>query len=293
MEKYIVALGFFDGVHRGHQALLTQCRQAAELHHVHPAAITFDAHPQSLFVKDPPGLLTTPRDRQLLLEQYGVEKIFPLRVNEETMHMAWDVFLKRLTEQGAVGFVCGNDFRFGWAGAGDASRLSEYCRAEGLFCRVVPEQTLDGVRISSTYIRSCLETGDMDSAVRFLGHPYLLTGPVVSGRHIGRTIGIPTANLALPPELVSPQFGVYACRARVNGERYCAVTNVGTRPTVDGHKVTVEPWILDFHGDLYGQSITLEFYSFLRPERKFSSLETLREEIQRNAEEVRNFFQSR
>ena len=149
---------------------------------------------------------------------------------------------------------------------------------------------LEGIRISSTHIRKLLEMGEMEQAVRFLGHPYILTGTVVPGRHLGRTIGIPTANLMLPEDMVRLCRGVYICRARLEEEEYPAVTNVGIRPTVGGTHVTVEPWLLDFEGDLYGKTLTLEFYSYLRPEMTFPSLEALREEIQENALEVRKFF---
>ena len=135
-----------------------------------------------------------------------------------------------------------------------------------------------------------LEAGDMAEAVRCLGHPHVLTGPVVSGRHLGRTIGIPTANLALPPQLLCPRHGVYAALACFDGRRLPAVVNIGSRPTVGGTHVTVEPWILDFDGDLYGRTLRLEFYTFLRPERKFDSLDELRAAILHNAEQTREFF---
>ena len=131
----------------------------------------------------------------------------------------------------------------------------------------------------------------MAEAVRFLGHPHVLTGTVVSGRRLGRTLGIPTANLLIPDEVAQLRYGVYICQALVEDRLYPAVTNVGNRPTVGGHRVTVEPWILDFDGDLYGKSITLFFHEFLRPEKKFDSLEDLREEIQKNAAQTRKFFE--
>ena len=149
---------------------------------------------------------------------------------------------------------------------------------------------MNGIRVSSSYIRSQIETGDMETAVRFLGHPYCLTGKVVRGHQLGRTLGIPTANLLLPEGVAVPKFGVYACKCLVDGIAYPAVTNVGTRPTVSGVGITVEPWILDFEGDLYGKELTLEFHKFLRPERKFDSLEDLRTEIRKNAEQTIEFF---
>ena len=143
---------------------------------------------------------------------------------------------------------------------------------ENLPCAVVPDQILNGVRVSSTYIRQQLEDGDMATAVKFLGHPHILSGTVVHGKALGRKLGIPTANLQLPEGL--------------------AVTNIGTRPTVAGSGITVEPWILDYSGDLYGREITLEFHYFLRPEKKFPSLDALQKEIRQNALETRTYLQT-
>lgn len=286
-DKKIIALGFFDGVHLGHQALLRQCVALAQQQHCHSAAITFETHPQSLYLPQPPALISTIRDREMLLRQYGMEVILPLPVTKEVMSTPWDVFLQELIARGAAGFVCGDDFRFGYRGQGNWEALKDFCTQRGLPWVIVPEQTLDGIRISSSYIRRQLETGDMATAVRFLGHPYTLTGQVVRGQQLGRTLGIPTANIRLPEGITPPRFGVYACRCLVEGAWYPAVTNIGTRPTVSGTGVTVEPWILDFSGDIYGQQITLEFHRFLRPEEKFPDLETLCARIFENARQTR------
>ena len=132
----------------------------------------------------------------------------------------------------------------------------------------------------------------MATAVRFLGHPHILTGTVIPGKQLGRTLGIPTANLLLPENLVVPRFGVYACRVQLDGTSYPAVTNIGIRPTVSGSGITVEPWILDYNGDLYGREITLEFFHFLRPEQKFPSLEALKQEIHANARQSRELLKA-
>lgn len=290
-DRTIYALGFFDGVHLGHQALLEACVSLAKQADACAAAVTFLQHPQSLFTARPPALLTLETDRDRLLRQYGIGLIHKLSVTKEVMATPWQDFLQQLLELGAVGFVCGDDFRFGHRGEGDAGKLAAFCRERGLPCRVLEEQMLDGIRISSTHIRQLIEAGDMTQAVRFLGHPHMLTGTVVAGRQLGRTIGIPTANMALPEGVVVPKLGVYACKARCEGREFLAVTNVGSRPTVGGHHVTVEPWLLDFTGDLYGKLLALEFYTFLRPERKFDSMEALQAEIRKNAEQTREFFE--
>ena len=289
-NKRIFALGFFDGVHLGHQALLAECVRLAGVAGCETAAITFQNHPQSLFRSDVPPLLTTLPDRIRLLQRYGIGKVCPFPVTREVMSTPWQDFLMELVEYGAVGFVCGDDFRFGSRGAGDAEKLLQFCRERGLPCVIVPEQTLDGVRISSSYIRRQIETGDMATAVRFLGHGHMLTGTVVTGRRLGHKLGFPTANIELPEGVIVPRHGVYACRAFVGRKGYMAVCNVGSRPTVEGHQIRTETWLLDFEGDLYGQAVTLEFLYFLRPEQRFQSVDVLKKAVLEDAENTRKFF---
>ena len=292
-ERTIYALGFFDGVHLGHQALLLACRQLAQEHGCKAGAVTFTAHPDELVAGKAPALLNTIEDRKRLLLAWGVETVVELPFDRILMTTHWSVFLQKLMEDGAAGFVCGSDFRFGAGGSGTAKKLEAFCKSRGLPYAVVPQRLLHGERVSSSYIRELIEAGDMGRAVDFLGHPHVLTGKVVSGRGLGHTIGIPTANLTLPEGVLCPKHGVYACKAIVDGREYAAVTNIGTRPTVGGHHRTIEPWLLDFEGDLYGKALTLMFYKFLRPEKKFASLEALKAEIRENAAQTRKFFENR
>lgn len=289
MNSYIYALGFFDGVHLGHQALLDAVKALAG--DLGRGVVTFGDHPDALVLGTAPGLINTPEDRERLLKRFGMERVVTLPFDRRMQQTPWQDFLEELRKDyGAAGFVCGEDFRFGAKGAGTAAMLAQWCRERGLPWAVVPEQDYEGVRVSSTHIRTLLETGDMARAVAFLGHPYVLTGTVVHGHQLGRTLGIPTANLVLPEGLAVPRFGVYACKVRLGDRTYAAVTNIGTRPTVGGHHITVEPWILDYQGDLYEKTITFEFYEFLRPERKFDSLGELKAEIERNARQTRVLF---
>ena len=292
MEKYIYALGFFDGVHVGHRALLEAAGRLAENRKI--GVVTFSSHPDTLVLGRTPALINTIEDRERILRQrYGVERVVALPFDRNMLNTPWEEFLEELLrDYDAAGFVCGDDFRFGFHGLGTGELLARFCRERGLPCAVVPEQTVSGIRVSSTYIRQLLEAGEMARAAEFLGHPHMLTGRVIHGRELGRTLGIPTANLSLPEGLVIPKFGVYACMARVDGKSYRAVTNVGTRPTVSGKGITVEPWLLDYAGDLYDREMTLEFYAFLRPERKFDSLEALKAEICRNAEQTRQLLKN-
>ena len=290
-NKRIFALGFFDGVHLGHQALLAECVRMARAMDCETAAITFERHPQSLFRADVPPLLSTLHDRFRLLLRYGIDHVYPFPVPREVMGKPWQEFLEELIESGAVGFVCGDDFRFGSRGEGNAELLRQFCLERKIPCVIVPEQTLDGVRISSSYIRRQIESGDMATAVRYLGHGHMLTGTVVTGRKLGHKLGFPTANIELPEGVIVPRHGVYACRAFVGEKSYMAVCNVGSRPTVQGHQGRTETWLLDFSGDLYGQRVTLEFLRFLRPEQRFESLEILRQAVLTDAENTRRFFE--
>lgn len=294
-KKTVYALGFFDGVHLGHAGLLSACRLLADELGCDAGVVTFSSHPDALVHGAAPGLINTLRDRDhLLKEEFHMDTLVTLPFDRALMCCPWQDFFRRLRQEfGAAGLVCGEDFRFGYRGEGNARKLLEACREAGIPCIVLPQLKIGGVAVSSTYIRSLIEMGLMEQAVRFLGHPHILTGSVVPGHQLGRRLGFPTANLLLPEELVIPKFGVYVCSCLVDGARYAAVTNVGTRPTVAGVGVTVETWLLDYTGDLYGREITLEFYSFLRPELKFPSLEALQQAVGEDAKKTKEFLRDR
>ncbi len=290
-EKTIYALGFFDGVHLGHQALLRECRQLAEQNGCQAGAVTFTSHPDSLVLGAPPALLNTSDDRARLLYSFGLDVVKEIPFDRELMTTHWSDFLNSLLAAGAAGFVCGDDFRFGSGGLGTPKKLAAYCKKRQLPYAIVPEQVMDGTRISSTRIRQALEQGDMENVSNLLGHPHVLTGIVTHGKQLGRKLGFPTANLPFPAELAAPKFGVYVCVALVDDETYVSLANVGVRPTVVGESINAEVHLLDFDGDLYGKEITIAFYKFLRPEQKFNSLEELTAEIQKNVCQTRDFFE--
>ena len=292
----VIALGFFDGVHLGHMALLRTVRARADALGLQAMALSFDVHPDTLVRHMSAPLLSTPSQRErLLLEEGGMDKVQFLHFDEAFMNMPWQTFLDEILirQFAAAHLVCGYDYRFGARGQGTAQALAAACRARGLGCDVVDKVELDGITVSSTHIRALLSAGDAAQAARFLGRPYCLTGRVVHGNGLGRAWGTPTANLIPAPELLLPKRGVYITRAWCAGGDYAAVTNVGMRPTVDGGETRVEAWLLDYDGDLYGQEIALDFYAYLRPERKFGSVEALRDEIIKNAGQTRDFFSAR
>ena len=296
MEKRnrVIALGFFDGVHKGHGALLTFARQQAKHRNAVPAAFTFDAHPNQIILGQSSPLLTTPAERADLMRRlYGIQEVIVARFDDEMMHMNWQDFVTELLvkRHGAVHLVVGHDYRFGYRGEGTPEKLNELCGKLGIGCDIIPPVEMDGIRISSSYVRTLVAQGEMERALDFLGHPHTLTDQVRHGKKIGTRLGFPTMNLQIPAGCVSPAFGVYATKVWVDAVPYIAATNVGVRPTVgDDRPVTVEGSLLDFSGDLYGKTVRMEFYSRIRPEQKFNSLDELRTQIARDTQSVRTYF---
>ncbi len=292
----VIALGFFDGVHLGHGALLRRVGERARERGAAPAAVTFDTHPTNLILKTPMPLLSSPADRaDLMRRYYGIRDVIVTHFDERMMRMPWREFVTDylVGEHGAVHLVAGHDFHFGYRGEGNPDRLRELCGELGVGCDIIPKVERDDITISSTYIRTLIAQGEMETANQFLGHPHTLTDRVAHGKKLGTTLGFPTVNLRFQPGVLVPAYGVYATKVYFeNGESRMAVTNVGVRPTVDdGDRVTVEGFILDFSGDLYGQSVRMEFYKRLRGERRFPSLEALKAEVLHNADQTRAYFQ--
>lgn len=294
-QKKVIALGFFDGVHLGHGALLKRTVALAETLNAVPAAHTFAAHPSTLVTHQPTPLLSTPEDRAHLMKSlYGIQEVIVAPFDEGMMTMPWETFVTDYLIGGlhCAGVVVGHDYRFGYKGEGTPARLKELCAQAHVACEVVEKVTLDGRTVSSTYIRSLVEAGDMETAARYLAHPHLLRGSVRHGKGLGRKLGFPTVNIVPAEGILLPAYGVYATKVTLeDGKTYPAATNVGVRPTVEDEKqVTVEAFLLDFQGDVYGQTVSLEFYRRLRGERRFDSLEALRQEVMKSAQQTREYF---
>ena len=293
--KRVIALGFFDGVHKGHGALLRTVAQVADRLGAKPCAFTFDRSPTAAITGQAVPLLSSVEDRVWLMRRYyGIEEVI-VAPFDGMQKMDWQDFVSEYLQKelGAVHVVAGHDFHFGYMGKGNPQRLQEKCRELGMGCDIIQKVEQDGITISSTYIRTLIAQGEMERANQFLGHPHTLTNRVAHGKKIGTTtLGFPTVNLLIPQGVIVPAFGVYATRVWFDGQCRCAVTNVGVRPTVednDGH-VTVEGFILDFDGDLYGHEIRMEFYKYLRPEQRFPSMDALAAEIRHNAQQTRDYF---
>ena len=293
-RKCVLALGFFDGVHLGHAALLERTVERARELGCESAVMTFDTHPDTLVLGEPVPLINSAPDRAWLIRTiFGIDWVEFFRFTEETMRMPWEEFLHTIrAELGCVHFVVGYDFRFGWKGEGNTDRLREYCREHGLGCDVIGQVQRNGITVSSTYIRRLLLDGDMISAREFMGHPHILSDVVRHGHRLGRHLGAPTVNMQFSPGVLIPPHGVYATRVRLPEGEFAAVTNIGVRPTVSQQPaVSVESHLLNFHGNLYGRHLVLEFFDYLRPEKRFDSLEELSAQIARDSDRARQILE--
>lgn len=294
-EKKAIALGFFDGVHKGHASLLNRTCEAAKAYGVVPAVITFDEHPDRLVAGEKVELITSPEERaEIVRSNFGINEIIVVHFDDDMMHMHWEDFVNWLVSDfSATHFVAGHDFRFGYKGLGNPEKLAQKCKELGIGCDIMPKVTLDGITISSTYIRNLLKAGDIERANEFLGHRHALSDTVRFGYKIGSKMGTPTINMRFPDNVLVPAHGVYASSLCIEEEpeTHYAVTNIGVRPTVSGDgTVTVESFILDFNRNIYGKHVRLEFHKMLRPEMKFESVEALKTQILEDARAVRNYF---
>ena len=297
MKEKVIALGFFDGVHLGHAALLRRTVEEAARRGVTPAVFTFDRPPKEVLTGTPCPLINSTEDRKDLVQRlFGIREVLMVPFDHEMMTTPWDDFVTNILvgRYHAVHLVAGHDHHFGHKNQGSPELLMEKCRELGLGCDIIPKVEVGGITVSSTYIRRLVEMGQIERANRFLGHPHVLTGTVRHGRGLGSSRLFPTANLIIPPHVLVPSHGVYVTRATLeDGTSYAAVTNVGTRPTVNsGSDITVEACLLDFEGDLYGKTLRVEFFQHLRDEIRFDSLDALKAQIAADADTTRAYFQN-
>ena len=283
----VAAIGQFDGLHRGHAAVIMTAVNNARRKGVPAAVITFHPHPKDVMRKgNYDGYLTPPLDKRELLAGMGVDLLYIIGFNEELSRVSPSDFVKSmLIPLGLITAVVGFDFRFGFRGEGDVSMLSEL--GQGAFdVETAPPFLMNGVKVSSSGIRASLQSGELELANNWFGRCYHLRGVVSHGEKRGRTIGFPTANLRLEDQYVIPAKGVYAVRAYVGDSQLRGVMNVGVKPTFHAGVTapSFEVHLFDFSGDLYGQMMKVELVSFIRSERKFSSVQELVTQIAADAE---------
>lgn len=294
MNRTVVALGMFDGVHLGHRALL---RRAAEIAHAcgdAAVAFTYDNHPRELFYGAFPYLCTK-EQRDALIRAAGCDRMDTVPFDAAFAAMAPETFVDWLCaryERGISAIVVGYDYRFGKGAKGDTTLLRTLCESRGILLEVIGKVTVDGETCASTRIREAIREGDLPRAERMLGRPYALSGEIVHAKALGRQFDCPTANLD-SGALVLPKDGVYATLLLVNGKAYDAVTNVGTNPTVGGRERTVETHAIGETLDLYGKRVSVVFLKRLRDEQTFASKELLFAQIRRDAEEAKKVCEER
>lgn len=284
------AVGNFDGVHLGHRALL---RAAAEKPNgaTKSAVWTFRTPCSSLLCPDV-KLLTAPDERLALFRTCGIELAI-LEAFDEVRDLTPDAFCETLFDACHVRTaICGFDFRYGKNASGTPQTLAAFFAAHGGFSEIIPPVEYEKTVVSASEIRRAIADGEMKRATALLGRAYALTGDVAHGNAIGRTLGVPTANLLFPPDRALPKFGAYAVRVHAGERSYFAVADVGVHPTVKkgGTNVVCEAHLFDFDGDLYGQTVRVEFLKFLRPEQAFSDEAALRSAIREDIENAKAFF---
>ncbi|HDN69357.1 MAG TPA: bifunctional riboflavin kinase/FAD synthetase [Gammaproteobacteria bacterium] len=286
-------IGSFDGIHLGHQAVLTQLAAEGRERRLPVTLITFEPQPREYFMpEEAPPRLTRFREKLEVLQHCGVDRVVCLRFNAWLASLTADEFIQRIMLDGlAVKYlVVGDDFRFGKGRIGDYALLQQAGETHGFPVVTMPTFNVGNHRVSSTRIRVALNEGDFSSAEALLGRPYWMSGRVAHGDKRGRTIGFPTANIFMHRNAV-PVNGVFAVEmCGIDDRPIAGVANVGTRPTVDGSRALLEVHLFDFDRDIYGRHVQVSFLKKLRPERKFESFELLKRQIERDAEQARAFF---
>lgn len=279
-DKIICAIGNFDGVHIGHKELLDRvCAESDK--YTKRAVWTFKEHPYICRNGYGAKILTSLDEKAELFRKNGID----IMITEDfssVSNMPYDKFASDILYKkcGIRAIVCGYNFKFGKDAKGNAASLSDIFSKLGARTIIIPKKTIDGIDISSTKIRELVSSGDIETANRLLGRPFSISLPVVNGNHIGRTIDFPTMNMTFNNNSEIPRNGVYACKCKIDGKYYNAIANIGTRPTVSNTgNVNCETHIIGYSGDLYGKTITVEFYKFLRSEVKFKDLPSLKAQI--------------
>ena len=290
----VASIGFFDGVHRGHECLIRQVKEETLRRGARSLLVTFDHHPRSVFAPESsPALLTSATEKMALLRATGVDDIFVLHFDSSMAALTAKEFMQKVLHDrlDVTALVIGYDHHFGRPQGENFEDYAVYGREVGI--DVVLAHELEEEHVSSSAIRRALEAGDVAVATRLLGRPYTWTGRVVHGHGIGRRLGFPTANLdPVEPEKLLPAKGAYAVRISGCGTELKGMLNIGLRPTLDnGNNLSVEAHLFDVDHDLYGQTLTLTFVERLRPEQRFDSEEALAEQLSRDEQAARQCLQ--
>jgi len=292
MPEAAVALGSFDGVHRGHQELIRKTSELAKEKGLATTVFTFSNHPRDLIPgSDKVKNILYREDKELIMESLGVDYLVDVPFTEKIMTMSPDEYVKKLLVEtlNSKIIACGFNHRFGHRAEGNPNVLKELGSELGVEVFVLPPYMVGDTVVSSTFIRELIAAGDVDRCPDYLGRYYAVSGEVVVGNHLGKSLGFPTSNLIIDEGMVSPSNGVYITYCTYNGERYPSVTNVGVKPTVGAFKKNIETHIFDFDKELYGKQIMVEFIIKMREEVKFNSLEALKTQIVKDCKAAKEY----
>ncbi|MBA2174064.1 bifunctional riboflavin kinase/FAD synthetase [Halobacillus locisalis] len=293
IEPSVAAVGFFDGVHQGHQAVITKAKEKAASMNTKSAVMTFDPHPSVVLKKGKvhAHYITPLREKEEILDSMGIDYLFVVTFDQALAQLSpqqfVDDFFVGLNVQHVV---AGFDFTFGHKGKGNMEQLPEL--SQGRFSQtVIPKVEKTEDKISSTRIRAVLDQGKVDEAIELLGRPYVMQGIVVNGERRGRTIGYPTANIDVEHDYYVPKIGVYAVIIHVNGHSYPGMANLGVKPTFEGDREpNLEVHLFDFDQDLYGKQVRVEFHVMVREEKRFDGVDALKNQLADDESQIRHFF---
>lgn len=281
MPPSVVTLGKFDGMHTGHQKLIEKVREIAKERKLQAVMFTFDISPQIKIGKSDYKLIVTRKEKLMLAEKFGIDVLVECPFNEQIRNMSAEDFIKDILigKINTKAVVAGTDFKFGKNRQGDADYLKKNSAMFGFSVDILEKEKDGGRDISSTFVREELAKGNIEKANKLLGFEYFIIGEVIGGTHIGRNLGFPTINMAPQPDKLLPPNGVYASLTEIDGKTYKSISNIGVKPTVNGKELGAETFIFDFDGNLYGKTAVVKLLDFMRPEKKFDSVEDLKKQV--------------
>lgn len=291
-EPCCLALGNFDGVHKGHQELISKAVKTAKKHGIKSAVFTFSNHPRNTIAgKKPVENIIYNEEKAELIEALGVDYLFDIPFTEGIQTMDAVDFVEKLIVDKfkAAETFCGFNYKFGYKAGGNVKVLRTCAKEMGFTANVVNPVTVDGEVVSSTLIRGLVKSGEVDECFKYLGRNYSIGGEVVVGNRLGRILGFPTSNIMIDENMITPPNGVYVTNAIYNGTTYPSITNVGVKPTIGQYKKNMETHIFNFNKELYGKHIKIEFLKMTREEVKFSNVEELSAQIAKDCQEAKAF----
>ena len=295
IQASVVALGNFDGVHKGHQELIRRAVNSAKEKGLKSAVFTFANHPKNVLAGKPViKNILYPEDKIDIIEKLGVDYLFSIEFTEEMMHMSTETFIHKILLDAfkMKEAYCGFNYHFGYKAQGNTQILQDAGKALGFGIEILDPFKIDGHLVSSTFIRNLISEGRVDECEKYMGRNYIVGGQVVVGNRIGRTIGFPTSNILIDDAMVTPAHGVYVTLCNYNGTQYQGITNVGIRPTIGDEKKSIETYIFNFSKDIYGKDIKVEFLKKLRSEAKFDSYEALSAQIEKDCRDAQLYHET-